>query len=579
MFQDKLKVGTGRAGAMLAFVGAMLAPGVCSAEFIDLDAPSVATKTGTPPVGIIEDGYRYKGGDPSQQRNWEMVGSKENQNWESLSSTAPSTKNFFADTLPPVDSQKKSNLVDLDKVSPTWDSLSSTPPSTKGANNEASPQKDTSIGGEAIPSTSIMGATGIVLLSVAMGLSCAYLLWIVLGKSVKGSTPVATGRRWMNWVVVAASIKPLVSTFSGLLNGRPGKVVFLGAATAVAATVVFAAVAFAVGALWAFFRNRARNGVTTSGTESTFEVVKPQTHLEKPLETTMQEKELNEVNSRQPVPVAVQSTQAQADPSSRLAPSSRSVPTVAPIDEDTIYNSIANELETGNTDKGLWTRLFAECNGDEKQVKVLYIKRRAEKLIEAEKLRHEQVNQKEAERQHHERFKADEAEKSRRRDAGLADPLLIAAIEAGNWSTACQLLESGVSPFGANEDGVALRDLAKQRGDQQIVDLLKIHEAKSMEPQVAKAVNKFQSGTDLTVDDVILLVDSAVKYVDLVQMRASKTGYTLLHWCGRLGLDRSVATLLSLNADASVCTADGKEAHQLTRSTALAIVLAEAAKV
>jgi hypothetical protein len=32
----------------------------------------------------------------------------------------------------------------------------------------------------------------------------------------------------------------------------------------------------------------------------------------------------------------------------------------------------------------LWTRLFAECDGDEKQTKILYIKHRAERLISAE---------------------------------------------------------------------------------------------------------------------------------------------------------------------------------------------------
>lgn len=57
------------------------------------------------------------------------------------------------------------------------------------------------------------------------------------------------------------------------------------------------------------------------------------------------------------------------------------------VDEDAIYASIANELESGATDKGLWIRLFAECDGDENRTRVAYIKQRAEKLIAAEKLR------------------------------------------------------------------------------------------------------------------------------------------------------------------------------------------------
>lgn len=66
------------------------------------------------------------------------------------------------------------------------------------------------------------------------------------------------------------------------------------------------------------------------------------------------------------------------------------------VDEDRIYAAIAKELETGATEKGLWTRLFAECGGDEKQTKVLYIKQRAERLISAERARLERVAQERA---------------------------------------------------------------------------------------------------------------------------------------------------------------------------------------
>jgi hypothetical protein len=61
------------------------------------------------------------------------------------------------------------------------------------------------------------------------------------------------------------------------------------------------------------------------------------------------------------------------------------------VDEDRIYAAIANELEEGGTDKGLWTRLFAECVGNESQTKVLYIRQRADRLIAAERLRLEQA--------------------------------------------------------------------------------------------------------------------------------------------------------------------------------------------
>lgn len=51
--------------------------------------------------------------------------------------------------------------------------------------------------------------------------------------------------------------------------------------------------------------------------------------------------------------------------------------------EDDVYDQIAKEFETGVEDKGLWTRLFGDCDGDETKTKVLYIKKRAEHLIVA----------------------------------------------------------------------------------------------------------------------------------------------------------------------------------------------------
>jgi hypothetical protein len=56
------------------------------------------------------------------------------------------------------------------------------------------------------------------------------------------------------------------------------------------------------------------------------------------------------------------------------------------VDENAIYAAIANELKSGNTDQGLWIRLFAECDGDENKTKVAYIKQRAASFIAAKRL-------------------------------------------------------------------------------------------------------------------------------------------------------------------------------------------------
>lgn len=51
-------------------------------------------------------------------------------------------------------------------------------------------------------------------------------------------------------------------------------------------------------------------------------------------------------------------------------------PSRFPPDTDGIYAEIAAELDTHNVDTGLWTRLYAECDGDETKTKVRYIRER-----------------------------------------------------------------------------------------------------------------------------------------------------------------------------------------------------------
>jgi len=101
-------------------------------------------------------------------------------------------------------------------------------------------------------------------------------------------------------------------------------------------------------------------------------------------------------------PVHSQATYESAVPivsnfAKTVPPESRStMPLQTIVDEEPIYAVIAKELETGVADKGLWTRLFAECGGDEKQTKVRYIKDRADRLISAERSRLEQAARKQA---------------------------------------------------------------------------------------------------------------------------------------------------------------------------------------
>ncbi len=134
-------------------------------------------------------------------------------------------------------------------------------------------------------------------------------------------------------------------------------------------------------------------------------------------------------------------------------------PPTAGVDEESVYSKIANELESGNTDKGLWTRLFAESGGDEILTKVLYINRRAECLMDEQT-----ESTKQSDISHCER-------------SNLADPALVSAVWNGNWSIANRLLRDGIKPSGTDQDGDSLLDLARKRKDKPMIQLLESYGA------------------------------------------------------------------------------------------------------
>ena len=52
------------------------------------------------------------------------------------------------------------------------------------------------------------------------------------------------------------------------------------------------------------------------------------------------------------------------------------------MNADAFYDVVAKELETDNLIPGVWTRAFAEVDGDENRAKAIYIKRRVAQLVE-----------------------------------------------------------------------------------------------------------------------------------------------------------------------------------------------------
>ena len=55
------------------------------------------------------------------------------------------------------------------------------------------------------------------------------------------------------------------------------------------------------------------------------------------------------------------------------------------MNDDAFYDEVAKEIETNNLVPGVWTRAFAEADGDENRAKAIYIKLRVAKLLDAER--------------------------------------------------------------------------------------------------------------------------------------------------------------------------------------------------
>lgn len=57
--------------------------------------------------------------------------------------------------------------------------------------------------------------------------------------------------------------------------------------------------------------------------------------------------------------------------------------------EDRLYEQIAQELESNTVDKGVWTKVYAQAGGDDKQTRALYIQTRFDRLMAIENTRME----------------------------------------------------------------------------------------------------------------------------------------------------------------------------------------------
>jgi hypothetical protein len=178
------------------------------------------------------------------------------------------------------------------------------------------------------------------------------------------STPGDVGRQWVGWIVFLSCVT-LLSRFFGTLSIDA----FFPWVTTL---VIFSAAAYCLG--WAygnFFKFGNGNAAPTSNSAAAFA---PST----PVTTALA------MSAASPILSTLKATSTSSTDITMTAPTQIQAPT---FDEDAVYEIVANEMESGKTDKGLWTRLYAECDGDEKNTKIAYIKQRAGKLMVIERAR------------------------------------------------------------------------------------------------------------------------------------------------------------------------------------------------
>lgn len=184
---------------------------------------------------------------------------------------------------------------------------------------------------------------GNVAVGILLAFAVCFSVFWALGKSVRGSTPVATGRRWMNWVIPITLIQPLTTTFSFSLHGtgNPGVVLVQG----VLAAVVFGIAAFASGALWAHSRRRQP-------------IVGPFKEIRPSSAPTF------DVQLPTPRPKSSSSTSQTID--------------------EGAWEAALTEFDTGNRRPGLWAMMFSAADGNESLAKARYLQARVTEL-EAER--------------------------------------------------------------------------------------------------------------------------------------------------------------------------------------------------
>ena len=149
----------------------------------------------------------------------------------------------------------------------------------------------------------------------------------------------------MNWVIPLFLLQHLTRTFSQFIGGYgdPGKSLALG----LAGGAVVGAMAFGVGALWAYFR-RTPAGVAKLAPAVTSPTVDPEQRQGGSTENIAVNESIDAANS--------------------------------PAPQEQFWASALAELESPLRRSGLWARAFSEANGSEDVAKANYLRYRAHEM-------------------------------------------------------------------------------------------------------------------------------------------------------------------------------------------------------
>lgn len=188
-------------------------------------------------------------------------------------------------------------------------------------------------------------------IGVSSGLITAALIYVILPKKFKATNPFEMGRVWLGW---SAALFVMTAYREGMKSTQSGIIVFI------LSFLILGPLAFLLGWIYGkFFKFKTDNNINLLQTPRTLKV--------------------------QPVildNITPENQNIAETKTANIQPMTS--PINMDINEDLFYEIVSNELDSGNTQKGLWTKLFAQCNGDETQTKVRYIEQRVRQLAENE---------------------------------------------------------------------------------------------------------------------------------------------------------------------------------------------------